>query len=309
MRNMDRLQELYEQLRRLRAAGVKMKDIARSTGLPSSVLSSLYSSVLPAYSALVAEGTAGDDALDEAIRGVNNVSKRRLKDSIDGLCKGVSAVETSFVNSSDAASSFLGALSAAAGRYLVEAQAYSGLYTCYGFSAHAGCMAAEPYMVRRVEAGDTVQRVCCRQVDGNLVEGICLFTPFLAGYMLFNGRSNARFALTAVCLRLPALSFPYYIKGISLSHDYNCNPTARRVILVREGDDIALDDFSRLEARVIAGEGLTGDLKAYYDYTCGEGDVVRSMVFTSPGKCLDDLFREKAVLGGMQGGGRGNGRL
>lgn len=68
---------------------------------------------------------------------------------------------------------------------------------------------------------------------------------------------------------------------------------------MREGDEIPFDDFQRLEARVIAEEDLTGDLKAYYDYTCKRGDIVRSMIFTSPGKGVEDLLREKDILDRM----------
>lgn len=290
---------LYGRLARLRAAGVKMKDIAQAAGVPSSVLSSLYSSVLPAYSALLAEGTAPEEALDAAIRRVSNVSRHRLIDSIDGLYAGISGMESVLDKSRDTSSSILSGLVSAAGRYLRESQAYAGLYTGYSLSAHPGCMKAEPYMITRADDGDTVQRAYSRTVDGNSVEGICIFSPYQTGYMLFDEHRNMQFAMRTVCLRLPVMSFLHYIKGIYLAHDYNCNPIARRIILVREDDEIPLDDFMRLDARVIAEKGLTGDLKAYYDYTCRRGDVVRSMVFTSPGKGVEDLLKEKEILDRM----------
>ena len=46
---MDKLVSLYERMKKLREAGVRMKDISEETGIASSVLSSLYSSVLPTY--------------------------------------------------------------------------------------------------------------------------------------------------------------------------------------------------------------------------------------------------------------------
>ncbi len=290
---------LYGRLMRLRAAGVKMKDIAHAAGLPSSVLSSLYSSVLPAYLALLAEGTAPEEALDTAIRNVSNISRHRLISSIDGLDAGISGIEAALDKSHDTSSSMLAGLVSAAGRYLRESQAYAGLYTGYSFSAHPGCMKAEPYMITRAAEGDTAQRAYSRNVDGNSIEGTCIFSPYQTGYMLFNEHRNMQFALKTVYLRLPVMSFPHYIKGIYLTHDYNCNPIARRIILVREGDEIPFDDFQRLEARVIAEEDLTGDLKAYYDYTCQRGDIVRSMIFTSPGKGVEDLLREKDILDRM----------
>lgn len=287
---------LYEQLRKLRAGGVKMKDIAGAADIPSSVLSSIYSSVLPAYTAMLADGMPADEALGEALKKATNVSRRRLMGCVDGLYSHVFGMSASGVTARKDVGTLLGDLEAAAGKYLGESSVYAGLYTCYSFSFHSGCMKAEPYMIASAADGDAVQRVYCRTVDGNCIEGIGLFSPYQAGYMLFNELRNMQFALKTVCLRLPAMSFPHYIKGICLSHDYNCNPVARRIIFVREGDGISLDDFSNLEPKVIDNGKLDGDLKAYYDYTCQKGDVVRSMIFTSPGKGVDDLLREKELL-------------
>ena len=53
---MDRLLSLYERMKKLRESGVRMKDISEETDIASSVLSSLYSSVLPMYVNLVSGG-------------------------------------------------------------------------------------------------------------------------------------------------------------------------------------------------------------------------------------------------------------
>lgn len=293
---MDKLEKLYEQLKKLRAEGVKMKDIATSADIPSSVLSSIYSSVLPDYTAMLAGGIAPDNALDDALKKVTNVSRRRLEGCVDDLYAYVCGLSSSIARPRDGEGTLLGDIGAAAGRYLCESRVYAGLYTGYSFSFHSGCMKAEPYMITSAVEDDSAQHVYCRTIDGKSIEGIGLFSPFQAGYMLFNERRNMQFALKTVCLRLPVMSFPHYIKGICLSHDYNCNPVARRIILVREGDEIPFEDFSGLEARLIDNGKLDGDLKAYYDYTCKKGDVVRSMIFTSPGKGVEDLLREKEIL-------------
>ena len=259
---MDKLGMLYLQLRKLRAGGVKMKDIAQAVGMQQSVLSSLYSSVLPTYTALTDEGVDAVDALDKALKNVTSVSKRRLLTSVDDLYSRVCAVSQSLIGDCETSVSLFGDL--------------------------------EP-----VADGDKVQRVYCRTVSGGCIEGVVLFSPFEAGYMLFNECRDVPFALKTDCLRLPVMSFPHYIKGISLGHDYNCNPVVRRIILVREGDGIAFDEFTGLKAEAVDGSKLDGDLKAYYDYTCGKDDVVRSMIFTSPGKGVDDLLREKDMLDRM----------
>ena len=55
-----------------------MKDIADKTNMPASVLSSLYSSVLPTFARSVKKGMTEEEALDYALSQVNNVSKKRL---------------------------------------------------------------------------------------------------------------------------------------------------------------------------------------------------------------------------------------
>lgn len=46
---MDELKQIYERITLLRQKGIKMKEIAGQTGFSPSVLSALYSTVLPAF--------------------------------------------------------------------------------------------------------------------------------------------------------------------------------------------------------------------------------------------------------------------
>ena len=75
---MEELLEIYKRIEDLRNKGVKMKDIADKTNMPASVLSSLYSSVLPTFARSVKKGMTEEEALDYALSQVNNVSKKRL---------------------------------------------------------------------------------------------------------------------------------------------------------------------------------------------------------------------------------------
>lgn len=75
---MEELLEIYKRIEDLRNKGVKMKDIADKTNMPASVLSSLYSSVLPTFARSVKKGMMEEEALDYALSQVNNVSKKRL---------------------------------------------------------------------------------------------------------------------------------------------------------------------------------------------------------------------------------------
>ena len=82
---MDKLALLYERMKKLRESGVKVKEISEETDIASSVLSSLYSSVLPMYVNLLSSGTEPEASLDQALQQVNNVSKRKLLGCLDDL--------------------------------------------------------------------------------------------------------------------------------------------------------------------------------------------------------------------------------
>ena len=76
----------------------------------------------------------------------------------------------------------------------------------------------------------------CRMVI-NLNKAPCfrsywqLFSPFQIGYLMFNEQKRLQLALKVVYLQLPIIEYPNYLKGIYLTHDYNRNPIARRVLL------------------------------------------------------------------------------
>ena len=77
--------EIYKRIEYLRNNGVKMKEIADHTQMAASVLSSLYSSVLPTFIGEVKKGIAEEEALDYALSQVNNVSKKRLLGNLEDM--------------------------------------------------------------------------------------------------------------------------------------------------------------------------------------------------------------------------------
>ncbi len=82
---MNELFEIYKRIEYLRNNGVKMKEIADHTQMAASVLSSLYSSVLPTFIGEVKKGLAEEEALDYALSQVNNVSKKRLLGNLEDM--------------------------------------------------------------------------------------------------------------------------------------------------------------------------------------------------------------------------------
>ena len=73
---MNDFSELYKRIEYLRNNGTKMKEIADWVGMAPSVLSSLYTTVLPAYFES-AKTMPQEEALDQALSLVNNVSKKK----------------------------------------------------------------------------------------------------------------------------------------------------------------------------------------------------------------------------------------
>lgn len=292
---MDKLVSLYERMKKLRESGVRMKDIAEETDIASSVLSSLYSSVLPMYINLVSNGEDEEKALDKSLLQVNNVSKRKLLGCIDKLHEKVHAIEPRLLNKTSARP-FIDDLEKEAANYLSNAGVYTGLYLAYSSSSFSDGLKVEPYMITSINDGDTFPKVYSQNMSGDYYVGIGVFSPFQIGYLMFNEQKRLQLALKVVYLQLPIIEYPSFLKGIYLTHDYNRNPIARRVIFIRQGDEIPLDEFAKLRTEVIPKEILTEEQQMYYDYTCEPGDTIKSMMLVSPQKSMEDLKREKQLL-------------
>ena len=82
---MEELKEIYDRMTSLRQKGIKMKMMAEKAGFSPSVLSAIYSTVLPAYFKNKEEGQEEDEALNNALVWVNNVSKKKLLGSLANL--------------------------------------------------------------------------------------------------------------------------------------------------------------------------------------------------------------------------------
>lgn len=85
MRKED-LMTVYESIGQLRDQGIKMKDIADRLDMPPSVLSAIYSTVLPAYLDNLSRQEE-DAALENALSLVNNVSKKSCSPACP-ICSG-----------------------------------------------------------------------------------------------------------------------------------------------------------------------------------------------------------------------------
>ena len=106
-------------------------------------------------------------------------------------------------------------------------------------------------MISSIVDGDTMPKVYCQNLSGDYYIGVGLFSPFQIGYLMFNEQKRLQLALKVVYLQLPIIEYPQIMKGIYLTHDYNRNPIARRILFVRQGDEIPLEEFADLRTEVI----------------------------------------------------------
>ena len=126
--------------------------------------------------------------------------------------------------------------------------------------------------------------------------GVGLFNNHQNGYIFFNERESPQMALFSIYLQLPMYDFPPFLKGLYLSLDYNRNPIARRILFVKQGDSTDMEEFLELKGELVPLDKLTELQKKYYDYTCQEGDCIRTCMVPSPQLNENDLEREKKIL-------------
>ena len=102
--------------------------------------------------------------------------------------------------------------------------------------------------------------------------------------------------MVTIYLQLPHYEFPTMLKGLYLCLDYNHNPIARRIVLVKQSDSTDIRTFLEMESKLVPNADLTPYLEAYYNYTCREGDYIKTCTVPSPKLDETDLEREKKML-------------
>ena len=184
-----------------------MKDMADHTNMAASVLSSLYSSVLPTYIRQVKEGIGEEEALDYALSQVNNVSKKRLLGSLKELKEQLYQLEPAQATGQKD-NPMLALLAEEMARSTQDAYNYSGIYMSYSLSSSRQALKAEPYLICPSENSDYVKVV--HNSAYNLTHyGTCLFSNHQNAYLFFNEREAPQIALFTIYLQLPMYDFPH----------------------------------------------------------------------------------------------------
>ncbi len=291
---MNDLLDIYKRIEYLRNKGVKMKEIADHTNMAASVLSSLYSSVLPTFISCIKKGNTEEEALDYALSQVNNVSKKRLLGNLKELKELLFELEPAPATGQKD-NPFLDMMSEEMLRSSQDIYNYSGIYISYSLSSSSNALKIEPYLITASENNDYV-KVVHMSAYNTTHFGIGLFNNHQNSYIMFNERESPQMALFTIYLQLPMYDFPRMLKGLYICLDYNRNPIARRIIFIKHSDSTSMDDFLELKGEIVTKENLSEEQIPYYNYTCQPGDYIKTCSVPSPLLNEKDLEREKKML-------------
>lgn len=290
---MNELTEIYKRIEYLRNNGVKMKEIADWVDMAPSVLSALYSSVLPTYQELL-KSKSPENALDDALALVNNVSKKRLLGNLGEFKERLFNMEPE-QEASTTGNPFLQLLEKEMHASVEKAYNYSGTYLSYSLSSSTDSLKIEPYLICTSENSDYV-KVGMINAYRSVHWGSGIISNHQNSYLMFNERELPQFAMVTIYLQLPHYEFPNMLKGLYLCLDYNHNPIARRIVLVKQSDSTDQQAFMEMEGKLIPKAELTPEQEVFYNYTCQEGDYIKTCTVPSPKLDESDLEREKKML-------------
>lgn len=293
---MDELKQIYERISYLRTKGVKMKDIAESTQIVPSVLSALYSTVLPAYIKNRDKGMEEEEALDNSLVWVNNISKKKLLNMLPKLKEGIFNFDMT-VKSKDTNTviPFIETLIYNLHETVGRINTFSGIYMSYSISSSSKVLKAEPYLIAPSEDGNYVE-VGHNNAYGSTHWGAAFMNGTDHLYLMFNEKEKPQIALFNICLKLPMFDNPKYLKGVYTCLDYNYNPIARRILFVKVSDDVSRSEFLKIKGEVKPENDLNEVEKTYFHYTCQQEDVIRMCAIPAPQMNEQDLILEKKIL-------------
>lgn len=294
--NKEKIVKVYNQIKQLRDKGVKMKDIAEATDVTSSVLSALYSTVLPKFIEWTAKGTDDDTALEESLQMVNNISRRRFFDILEMMESKLHLIEFRTGGFSQEERLFFDDIEREAIAFISQVENYCGIYLAYSRSSYKDALKIEPYIIKDIEKGEIMPKIAFTNEMGQEYWGVALFSAHQMGYVFINEQKKRKLGLRSISLQLPLFDKPKVLKGIYLSHDYNHNPIARRIVFIKQSDSTDVEEFRKIKAELISPECLTDEQRHYYDYTCCVGDSIMSFMYVSPEPNHDDLVKEKMML-------------
>ncbi|MTU75729.1 hypothetical protein GMD74_22360, partial [Parabacteroides merdae] len=127
---------------------------------------------------------------------------------------------------------------------------------------------------------------CCKGVTGDPQNFYCMFSE----------NPSPQFTLVTIYLQIPFFRNPRQLRGLYIGLDYNRNPVARRILLIKKSDCTDTEEFLSMESGLIQKEDFTSEQQAYYDYTCQTGDYIKMCTVPSLQMDESDLVKEKTML-------------
>lgn len=171
----------------------------------------------------------------------------------------------------------------------------SGIYWSYSCSSGNGNLKVEPYLIVPAENGCYVE-VGHSNAYGVTHWGVAMMNGINHLYLTFNESQIPQLALFYICLKIPMYDNPPFLRGLYICLDYNYNPIARRILLVKHSDSISRNEFLQLKGEVKAYETLHEKEQAYYNYTCQQEDTIRMCNIPFHQMTEEDLIMEKNIL-------------
>ena len=289
----NEFEELYQRIELLRAGGIKMKDIADRAGVAPSILSSLYTTVLPAYFEKV-KSCPGEEALEQALTLVNNISKRRLLSMLPELLTRLDGLEPAVSNRLDG-NPFAGQLLEEMALSVRKVDDICGLYRSYSLSSSSDCLKMEPFMIAVSENKEFI-RAGRLNAYGEAQWGMAIAGDPQNLYCMFSENPAPQFTPVTIYLQIPFFRHPNQLRGLYIGLDYNRNPVARRILLIKESESTETADFLSMSGGLIRKDDFTVEQQAYYEYTCQAGDYIKMCTVPSLQMDATDLIKEKKML-------------
>jgi hypothetical protein len=270
-----------------------MKDIADWIDMPPSVLSSLYTTVLPGYFTNQ-KNHPPEEALEQALALVNNVSKKRLLSTIDSMIARLNELEPD-IQSNPRENTFAWQFQEEMLRSIQKVDNIKGTYMSYSLSSSSDNLKMEPFIIFPSENNEYI-RIGRLSAYGDSQWGFGIIGDPQNMYCFFNENEPPHFTPVTVYLQLPMFRRPKQLRGLYLGLDYNRNPVARRIVLVKESDSTGSEEFAQMKSGLIQPKDFTPEQQIYYDYACQVGDFIKMCTVPSLQMNENDLMKEKKML-------------
>ena len=213
---MNDFSELYKRIEYLRNNGTKMKEIADWVGMAPSVLSSLYTTVLPAYFES-AKTMPQEEALDQALSLVNNVSKRKLLSGLENTLNRLDELEPAALHTQKGIP-FIESLNEELSLSARKTTNICGLYTSYSLSSSSDCLKCEPYIITLSDNKDHI-RIGRLNAYDEVQWGIGVNGDPQNFYCMSSENPVPPLTLVTVYLQIPMFKNPRQLRGLYLGLD------------------------------------------------------------------------------------------